>query len=165
MFLGRLQTRAYFMKEVKLTNGGVALVSDQDLDRVNTLKWYKRKTRNTWYVACTSVPDGFDYQPLMHHFIIGKPEDSTIVVDHIDSDGLNNQRENLRFISNSENVRRGDWIPGKSGARGVYFIKRLKSKPYRAEVRLPDKTHNLGYYATLDEAVEARESFLADYYA
>lgn len=97
------------IKEFKLTCGAVVLLDDEDYERIPKTGWYltpeKRvdtvedvsQIRKTRYVA-------HDIYGRMHRWILGV-EDETLVVDHIDRNGLNNQKSNLRIITCSQNKR------------------------------------------------------------
>lgn len=80
------------------------MVSDEDYERVMQFKWYanpghtgngKSGRSVKWYARCNKA--GY-----MHRFIMGYP--AHLVVDHIDGDGLNNQRDNLRIVTFAENM-------------------------------------------------------------
>lgn len=82
------------MKEVQLSQGKVALVDDADFSLVNQFKWCAQKRKNGFHAARYS---GKKYV-YMHCFILGISG-----VDHIDGEGLNNQRHNLRPATKSQN--------------------------------------------------------------
>lgn len=119
------------MREIKLTQGKVALVDDEDFERINSRKWqYIQKG-----YATTSFWVGDKCHHLsMHREVMHTPKG--MVTDHIDHDKLNNQKANLRICStgaNSLNAR-----PHKNATskyKGVYIdIRRNKWKYYRAEI-------------------------------
>jgi hypothetical protein len=79
-------------------------------------------------------------------------------IDHIDRDRANNKPVNLRLATpkqNSENIFRAK--TNTSGFRGVRKESRLKSKPWSATITHNYKQKHLGYFATAEEAVEARK--------
>lgn len=89
------------MKEIELTQGKVALVDDADFERVSAFKWYayqSLRVPSLWY----ATRGGKDRLSL-HRFILPTPKG--FVVDHIDGDGLNCQRKNLRACTVKENMR------------------------------------------------------------
>ena len=101
------------MKTIKLTQGKVALVDDEDYDFLMQWKWHITMggSRKTYY-ACRAkrIPR------LMHNVLLNPPKG--MQVDHKDRDGLNCQRSNLRICTHGENqMNKGVWA--KSGYKGV----------------------------------------------
>lgn len=88
--------------QINLTKGFSALVSPSDLEIVSKYKWYASCFKNKTYAA-TRVGQKTIY---MHRLILGIHEKRDgFVVDHINHDGLDNTRENLKLCSRSENLR------------------------------------------------------------
>jgi len=84
-------------REIPLTKGKVALVDDGDYESLNKHKWTALKNYNTFYAKRESGGKTI----YMHRVILGtQPGFET---DHIDGNGLNNQKYNLRFVSVREN--------------------------------------------------------------
>lgn len=73
-------------------------------------------------------------------------------IDHIDGNGLNNQKENLRICTRSENMRNRDkQADNLSGYKGVY----KKDNRYRAQITVEGKQIYLGSYQNIEDAVKA----------
>lgn len=128
--------------EVVLSNGrGVALVDDADYDRVSRHRW----RRYGGDYAATDIDGEAVY---MHHFILG----DTSEVDHRDGNGLNNQRENLRPATRTQNMQnRAGW--GSSGFKGVsWFAQRGK---WRARIAADGREKTIGYFDTAEDAARA----------
>jgi hypothetical protein len=89
------------MREIKLTRGQAALVDDEDFESLNAHKWTAAKTRYTWYAQRTVGPRGGQRLVLMHAVIAGTPKGSK--TDHVDGNGLNNGRSNLRVCTTGQN--------------------------------------------------------------
>lgn len=87
------------MKEIKLTQGKVALVDDADFEHLNQWKWYAQKDRYTYYAVRR---DG-KKRMKMHRVVLGLKYEDKLLPDHIDRNGLNNQRDNLRIATRSQN--------------------------------------------------------------
>src|SRR5882724_7878623 len=107
------------MKEIQLTQGKIALVDDEDFERVNQFKWFLLTSNlHDKLYAYSRVPG------LMHRFIMSAP--TGFDVDHIDNDGLNDQKSNLRICTRSQNMMGIEKIQrvgnrGKSKFKGVDF--------------------------------------------
>ena len=142
--------------EVGLTQGMVALIDEADFNLVSRFNWFafNGSTSKTYY-AKTNVmrADGSRATILMHRLILGLT-DPRVHTDHIDGNGLNNQRANLRTCSNTENMRnRGAYANNKSGFKGVSFHK--QSGRWRAYIKLTGKQKHLGYFPTPEAAYAA----------
>ena len=87
------------MKEIKLTQGKVALVDDEDFQYLNQFKWYAHKKHINYY-AYSYINNK---KILMHRLILKTP--NNLIVDHIDHNGLNNQKSNLRNCTYLENAK------------------------------------------------------------
>ena len=76
-------------------------------------------------------------------------------IDHINQDPTDNRIENLRDVSQTENLRNQSLRSNNtSGYVGVYLNK--KQNKYAANVQINGVTKWLGYYDTVEEAVAAR---------
>jgi hypothetical protein len=139
------------MKEIKLTQGKVALVDDDDFERLNQFKWHASKEGNNFYAKRTPCVNKIKKVIIMHREIINALPGED--VDHKDGNSLNNLRENLRLCNQAENVRnskiRKDNI---SGYRGVsLFTKRNK---FQAIIHFKKKSFWLGYFSSpIDAAI------------
>ncbi len=88
------------METIELTQGKVALVDDADYDWLSEYKWHVSKCgRELWYAARRAKKKKLS----MHRLILSAP--FGLQVDHIDGDGLNNQRSNLRLADRYLNHR------------------------------------------------------------
>lgn len=97
------------------------------------------------------------------HRLIMNPADSTVVVDHIDGNPLNNRKNNLRIITwdqNAQNISSNR--RSITGVRGVSLDNRWGER-WRARIRVNGKDINLGYYDTKEEAEEAVKKGRAEF--
>ena len=86
-----------------------------------------------------------------------------MVVDHINHNGLDNRKSNLRICTNQENICNCE-IPknNKSGCKGVYWAK--DKNKWTVQVTINNKTIYIGRYTNLEEAIEARKEASKKYY-
>ncbi len=110
------------MRSIELTQGQVALVDDADFERLNQFKWYASKQPGTFY-ACRDAGGRTNRKQIrMHRVITGVTKSRQ--VDHINGNGLDNRRTNLRICVASQNqANRGKQRNCKSGFKGVSWNK------------------------------------------
>jgi hypothetical protein len=107
------------MKSIPLTQGFVAVVDDEDYERVVAFTWCATKTPNNVYaVRKVRTSTGRSTSQLLHRFILGVIH-PRIDVDHRDHDGLNCQRCNLRRCVRGENDGNRRKTRGGSKYKGV----------------------------------------------
>jgi len=96
---------SFDMKQIELTRGQFAIVDDEDYDFLMQWKWYAVKGSNTYYASTiTSQKGGAKSERLqMARVILGLQKGDKMVADHIDHNGLNNQRSNLRAATVAQN--------------------------------------------------------------
>lgn len=145
------------MQEIPLRNStNVALVDDEDYAQVAGLDWYEArdpKSRTTYAVVELPVAGGGRRKVHMHRLVMRVVDNDPRIIDHADGNGLNNQRENLRFATHQMNMAnfplRRD---STSNYKGVSFHK--ATGLWRARTGAEGKIA-LGSYATRHEAAHA----------
>ncbi len=141
------------MKQIALSRGLVALVDDEDYEKVKAYNWYARSNERgeTWYaVRVVYNQDGTTQTIRMHNFIMGIPEG--MQMDHVDRNGLNNQRQNMRVATRSQNMANRDIPLGTNPYRGVY---ETSSGRWRATIAHQGRGTHLGVYDTAEEAARS----------
>lgn len=139
------------MVEIPLSKGRVAIISNCDYERVSKHKWHAHLSRRAGvdkYYARGYVGGKNLY---MHRFILGLVGEE--VADHIDGDGLNNQRENLRICSGYENAQnRKQTRKRRSKHTGVTPVGK---RSWRARITFNGDQIALGQFKTQEEAARA----------
>lgn len=144
------------MKRIELTNNEFSIVDDDDYMKINSLKWRLGK----WGKGKYAVRSNGRKELSMHRFIMNPAEGFD--VDHINGDGLDNRKINLRICTRSENLRnqrKKISILGKkptSGFKGVSLcLDQKRKKKWAAQITLKDKVFFLGRFETEREAAIA----------
>lgn len=91
--------------EIPLTRGYAALVDPEDFERFGGLKWTAQVQGSGLRYAYRNVlqPNGKLRTFYLHRLILQAPQGMT--VDHINGNGLDNRRQNLRLATQGENCR------------------------------------------------------------
>lgn len=130
--------------------GLYAVVDEEDFELINQFKWTPsvRVDRDNTYAKHRSGNTTL----LMHRLITSAPDG--VLVDHIDRDGLNNRRSNLRLCSTSQNLRnRGPNKNNTTGFKGVAFYKAYQK--WSAQIMYERSPIHIGYFDSPEEAALA----------
>jgi hypothetical protein len=141
--------------EIPLTRGLVAIVDAEDAAQVLDMgRWYADVKPHTTYAAKgirRGGPGGGPQDTVYMHQVIAGAR----LVDHINSDGLDNRRVNLRPATNRQNQqntrRRSD---NTSGYKGVHWHA-LRGR-WRAEITTDSRRIHLGLF---DDPIQAARAY------
>jgi len=137
------------MKKIKLTRNKIVIVDNEDFQRVSQYRWslLNDKYATTWLKG------------LMHRFILGVSEG--IIIDHINGNGLDNRKSNLRICSHVDNCRNRKMSKrNKSGYRGVH----KSGNSWISQIGIDGKRVYLGSFATVEEAANAYDNAAKENY-
>lgn len=139
------------MKEIALSRGKIARVDNKDFKWLNQYRWYFMDSHNNTNYAyrILSTIRGACKNMSMHREIMGCPVGMEI--DHIDGNGLNNLRSNLRICTVSQNHMNQRKNPNKSSIyKGVAWDKR--DRRWKVRIGLNGKSYYLGYFKVEKDA-------------
>lgn len=134
-----------------------AIIDATDLATIAPFKWSATNGRSGPTYARAYVGggrSGATYRR-MHRLILDVR--SKMDIDHINGDGLDNRRCNLRVVSRADNlINTGAFSSSKSGVRGVCWYPAYSK--WRAYIMVDRKTKTLGYFDLIEDAAAARKA-------
>lgn len=150
----KTKVRAPILREdgtalIPLTRGLFAVVDIDDLPLVAPYNWHAVLNGRVIRYAQRSINFGAGNirHLMMHRVLIGADPDKQ--VDHIDGDGLNNRRSNLRQCTGAENTRNRRM---KSGVTNPYKGICFKHGRWTSEISIEGRQRHLGRFDTPEEA-------------
>ncbi len=136
------------MRKIELSQGMEALVDDGDYESLRDRKWCYQAVPGPapGYAVCSSERPRIT----MHRAIMNPQKGQD--VDHINSNGLDNRRANLRLATRSQNLRNSR-LPksNTSGFKGVW----KQGDNWVASIRVEGKTRCLGTFLAPEDAARA----------
>jgi hypothetical protein len=128
------------VKHLELSNGGIAVIDAEDASLVAGHSWFALGLKTRRYAA--TWVDG--KQTLLHRHLL-KPRGKELV-DHINGDGLDNRRSNLRIADRQGNSANSKKSSAKTSSRfkGVSFVPNLWK--WRARIRVDGRLYHLGVF-------------------
>ena len=128
------------------------IYDEQDAGLVAAHKWHVRPKNNTSYVVRT-VKVGGRRSIYLHREIMNADAYPHLEVDHINRNGLDNRRENLRLVTHAENAANNGQAVGCSGYRGVWKV--MRGERWMAVIKRNGKRKYLGVFDTPELASAA----------
>lgn len=148
-------------KRIYLTQGQIALIDDEDFDRVNCFKWTADKVGLGFRAMRACYPGNNKRITIfMHRFIMDAPQGT--IIDHINRNALDNRKSNLRFCTKAENQRNrtSRQINNTSGYKGVTKVR----NKWAARISHQSKRIHLGYFVNIHQAAEAYNQAALKYF-
>lgn len=137
------------MIEIPLTQGMFAQIDDEDYEKVSKYKWTYCSAGYAFYSEHSSAPNRLVL--MLHRYIIDAP--NGFEVDHIDRNGLNNQKSNLRLATRAQNLANRGKL-GKNKSSKYKGVCRHKNK-WQASIKTSGEQIYLGRYETEEAAAMA----------
>ena len=135
---------------VPLSQGYEAIIDADDVALVDKFNWcvMKQSGKPNYAMTRKNGPNIKNRTIRMHRFIVDAPDG--FFVDHIDGDGLNNRRENLRMATHFENAR--NQKKPKNNTSGFKGVTKAKHNKWMARINYNGRSVFLGLYTTAEEA-------------
>jgi len=130
--------------QIETPSGVSALIDDGDASLVREFRWFEHRAKSKVYLRGYKGlrRNGLVY---LHHVICRRSPGMEI--DHINGDGLDNRRANLREVDRTHNNANRKYV------RGCHFEKRTGM--WRAEISKNGVRYRLGRFPTMQNARDA----------
>lgn len=131
------------------------MVDDEDYEFLNQYYWHADINN------CVASSRGGRNRILIHRLIMNAP--SNLEVDHIDGNRLNNQKNNLRLATSSQNkCNRGARKDNKSGYKGVSW--HSQNSKWTARIKAGNVYKYLCLFNDIQDAVKAYNKAAIEYH-
>ena len=139
--------------ELPLQGGMVGLIDSADWPTISHIHWFASQSGGRkWYVR--GYLPGTRQMVLLHRFLLQPPQGT--VTDHVNDNGLDNRRANLRVVSQSANIRRQARKPTVTAPyKGVF---RRSANRWIAQILAPIGRQYLGTFETAEQAARAYDT-------
>ena len=146
----------YPFRMIKLTQKKFAIVDQGDYEDLMKYKWHAHKEKTNFYAARKGRASEPFNTLVMHRAIMNPPKD--LCVDHINHNGLDNRRANLRLATSAQNNwnRSARKWRSSSKYKGVSWDK--KEKRWIVSIRCHGKIDFLGRFKNETEAARAYDN-------
>jgi len=144
----------YAFCRIPLTQGKYAIVDPDDYFRLSKYKWFIVRGCSTFYAARSVRNGGKCYRIRMHREVIKVPDD--MFVDHINQNGLDNRKANLRPATCAQNIRNRKKYAGKSHSRYKGVLWDRYWEKWRARICLNRIQIQIGLF---DDEIEAAKAY------
>lgn len=145
----------------KLSQGKVMLYDEEDFDLLAKYHWYAQKQGTNWYACANTRKVSGERTIVGAHSVLLNPAGG-LIVDHINHDGLDNRRENLRVCTKGENLRNKIPTKATSNYKGVSWHK--QSQKWLSRIKLDRKIVHLGMYDLEVHAARAYDIAAKEYH-
>lgn len=143
----------YAFRRIPLTRGEYAIVDQADFEKLKQHKWHLTIDRWNKYAKRSARKGNKRCRCAMHRVVTNAPDG--LFVDHINHNGLDNRKANLRIVTsqqNSWNKRQGKRRKS-SKYKGLSW--RKNSQKWGVSICIDYKSKHLGYFEDEKEAAAA----------
>ena len=139
------------MKTIIFKNGLECRYDDKDHGLVSKYRWWSEKIGHTWYAKSTvKNPDGKRTSVYMHRLILSPKKGKR--TDHVNMNGLDNRRVNLRECSHSENLCN---VGSRKGSKQIFKGVHFEHNGFVASIRFNNVKTYIGRFKTAKDAALA----------
>lgn len=140
---------------LKTKHGTVFSIDKEDYHKIKDSKWVENKAG---YLVARKNNKVYR----LSRVLMGMSSGDKNVVDHIDGNTLNNKKDNLRIVSQSQNCK--NTSHSKKSKTKYPGISILPTGKYKARITVNRKRIHIGHFDNLEEAISARKEYENKYF-
>ncbi len=147
----------YAFRRIPLSQGGYAIVDPDDYDRLSQYNWCMAAYNGSFYAMRTmrnAGPGQKNASIRMHREILKVPEG--MCVDHINHNGLDNRKANLRPATRAQNARNRQKQRGSFHSKYKGVTRYTQPKQWGAKIMVDGESKFLGCF---DDEIEAAKAY------
>jgi len=142
------------MIEISLTKGKFAFIDDEDWDLVKNYKWYYN---NNGYAETSIKQENGKHKTTGMHRLIINNNNPKIHIDHINHNGCDNEKYNLRLCTHQQNhMNQSSNKNSTSKYMGVNWEK--SRKKWKSQIGFNNKRIFVGYFINEEDAARAYDN-------
>ncbi|MGB2866426.1 MAG: HNH endonuclease [Sedimentisphaerales bacterium] len=153
LLLYRRARYGYAFRRIPLTQGKCAIVDQDDFERLNKYKWYAVKSTNTFYARRTKRAGKKYVFIMMHRDVIHPP--GHFLVDHINHNGLDNRKANLRLATCAQNSYNRIYFRKSKSSKYTGVSWQKQRKKWIVVIRYNCNNKFIGYFEDEIQAAKA----------
>tara|TARA_Y100000389_G_C17459192_1_gene520401 strand:- start:2307 stop:2975 length:669 start_codon:yes stop_codon:yes gene_type:complete len=138
--------------EVELTKNKKMIIDNDDINKIQQILCFVDERYNTSYVRYRLKNDGHSVPKFVHNYIKDYTPTNNITIDHINGNGLDNRKANIRLATQSLQIRNQVRKLGKSGIKHI--------TPNRWNTYNVGFTYNKKRYRTIFKTLEEAKEWL-----
>ena len=152
----------YTFRRIPLTQGKYAIVDPEDFERLNKHKWYAARDTRTFY-AHRKKRVGKKYVSIgMHREILNPP--GHLMVDHINHNGLDNRKANLRLATCAQNSYNRRQVRKNKSSKYIGVSWKQWTKKWAVIICYKRKNKIVGYFKDEIQAAKAYDKAAKKYH-